>query len=155
MTQQKLLEKQAIERALHEARELIRLHGLHLLGWRAEVDNAKRRLGLCSHRKRVISLAHLHCLHSSPEAIRNTILHEIAHALVGPGKGHGPAWQAMASKIGARPERCSTIEDYDKHNAGAPWVAACGCQKFYRYKKPRAGKYFCKRCKADLTFVRQ
>lgn len=38
--------------------------------------------------------------------VRDTILHEIAHALVGPHHGHGRVWKAMAARVGARPERC-------------------------------------------------
>jgi len=36
--------------------------------------------------------------------VRDTILHEIAHALVGPGHGHDKVWQAQARKVGANPK---------------------------------------------------
>jgi hypothetical protein len=40
------------------------------------------------------------------EEIVDTILHEIAHALVGPRHGHDTVWKAKCTDIGARPERC-------------------------------------------------
>jgi hypothetical protein len=40
--------------------------------------------------------------------LRNTMLHEIAHAIAGHAAGHGPVWRAAARKVGATPERCGT-----------------------------------------------
>lgn len=37
------------------------------------------------------------------DEMRDTILHEIAHAIAGFDAQHGPAWQAVARKIGAKP----------------------------------------------------
>jgi hypothetical protein len=38
--------------------------------------------------------------------VRDTILHEIAHALAPPGAGHGAKWQAVALSIGCSGRRC-------------------------------------------------
>jgi hypothetical protein len=38
--------------------------------------------------------------------VRETVLHEIARALVGPGHGHDEAWRAQAVAIGSKGERC-------------------------------------------------
>jgi predicted SprT family Zn-dependent metalloprotease len=38
---------------------------------------------------------------------RDTVLHEIAHAIAGHKAGHGPAWKMVARMIGAKPQRCS------------------------------------------------
>ena len=40
--------------------------------------------------------------------IRDTLLHEIAHAIVGPGHGHDALWQTAARRIGCTEKRCST-----------------------------------------------
>lgn len=37
--------------------------------------------------------------------LRETVLHELAHLLVGPGKGHGPKFREMARRLGTDPER--------------------------------------------------
>jgi SprT protein len=47
---------------------------------------------------------------SSDSEIRDTILHEIAHALVGPNVGHGLRWRLKCVEIGAKPERLAGEE---------------------------------------------
>lgn len=42
------------------------------------------------------------------DEIRDVILHEIAHMIVGPKAGHGPVWKATARRIGAKPQRCAS-----------------------------------------------
>ena len=77
------------------------------IGYRFKFDNAKRRFGLCSYRRKEISL-------SKPLAsnnldnffqINDTILHEIAHALSykihgDRGSGHCKRWVHVAKTIG-------------------------------------------------------
>lgn len=86
------------------ARSLMARHGLH--DWELHFDRAKRRAGMTRSRDRVISLsAPLVLLHGEHD-VRDTVLHEIAHALVGPRAGHGPVWREAAERVGARPQRC-------------------------------------------------
>ncbi len=81
--------------------KLLRDHGLD--DWRFAFDRARSRLGACHFHRRTITLSrHLVALNGRAE-IEETLLHEIAHALVGPGHGHGPAWQRMARRIGIPP----------------------------------------------------
>lgn len=87
------------------ARNLMEAHGLWADGWRFEFDNGRRRFGCCRYGPRVISLSRYLVRLNSEDEVRNTILHEIAHALVGPGVGHGPEWKRMARRIGADPQR--------------------------------------------------
>ena len=47
---------------------------------------------------------------SSLDQVRDTILHEIAHALVGPGHGHDAVWKRKCREVGARPERCGQAD---------------------------------------------
>ena len=93
-----------LEDAWRLAHRLMEEHGL--AGWRFELDRAKRRAGICRHAQKVIGLsAPITRLHPEAE-VRDTILHEIAHALAGPKAGHGPAWVATARRIGCSAERC-------------------------------------------------
>ena len=50
--------------------------------------------------KKKISFSRNFIKNSSKEDIQDTILHEIAHAIVGPKHGHDKVWKAMASKLG-------------------------------------------------------
>ena len=95
-------------------------HGL--LRWQLEFDRAKRRAGICRYDRTTIGLSGpLTRLHSEAE-VRDTLLHEIAHALAGPRAGHGPRWQAIARLIGCTGERC--VPATSPRVPGA-WVGTC------------------------------
>jgi len=136
------------------ARDLMSEHGLNVL-WTFEFDNGKRRFGACHHGRYKITLSRtLTELNlDKPDAIRDVILHEIAHALAGHRAGHGPHWRAMARRIGANPTRCydsNTVTTVD-----APYTATCGgCGTvFRRFRRPQRGSA-CSRCRLVLTFTR-
>lgn len=114
------------------ARALMDEHGL--ADWRLVVDRAKRRAGVCRSSERTIGLSGpLTTLHT-PEQVRDTVLHEIAHALVGPGAGHGPRWRAMAVRVGASPERCLPE---DAPRVPGAWVGTCPAgHTIDRHKRP-------------------
>jgi predicted SprT family Zn-dependent metalloprotease len=87
------------------ARSLMREHQL-LPKWSFQFDSAKLAFGKCNFTDRVISLSrHLVELNNEAE-VRDTVLHEIAHALAPRGAGHGPKWRAIARQIGCRAKRC-------------------------------------------------
>jgi predicted SprT family Zn-dependent metalloprotease len=135
------------------ALQLMAEHGLH--GWTFAFNKRQRTLGLCRYGLRAIELS-IHLVdRNSAEEIQDTILHEIAHALVGPGHGHDAVWKARATEIGARPERCGQA---DMPEGG--WRARCGgCgQAFSRHRQPeRLEGWFCRGCGPDrgkLTWCR-
>ena len=118
--------------ALSLARRLMAEHGLE--GWTVVADRAKTRAGVCRFGSRQIGLSRpLTELHSEAE-VRDTILHEIAHALVGPQHGHDQVWRAMATRIGSSGERCVSPE-----SARVPgdWVGTCPAgHRSTRHKAP-------------------
>lgn len=106
--------------ALGMARRMLAEHGLS--GWRVELDSAKRRAGVCRFEDRVIGLSGpLTALHSEAE-VRDTVLHEIAHALVGPRHGHDDVWRATALRIGCSGSRCV---DAASPRVPGVWVGVC------------------------------
>jgi predicted SprT family Zn-dependent metalloprotease len=99
---------------------LMRRHGL--TGWRLVFDNAKTRAGICRAVPQEIGLSRvLTALHSEAE-VTDTILHEIAHALVGPAHGHDEVWREKALAIGCSAKRC--VSSSAPRPAG-PWVGTC------------------------------
>ena len=109
-----------VTRALATGRRLLREHGLH--DWSIVADRAKTRAGVCRFAKRQIGLsAPLTTLHSEDEVL-DTILHEIAHALVGPQHGHDAVWRAKAREIGCSGERCVSS---DAPRVPGDWVGRC------------------------------
>ena len=114
------------------ATDLIAQHGLR--GWHLVFDNAKMRAGVCRPGKREIGLIRvLTGLHTDAQ-VRDTILHEIAHALVGPAHGHDAVWRARARAIGCTGGRCVP---QNAERAAAPWVGTCPAgHEFGRHRRP-------------------
>ncbi|UFU03246.1 SprT-like domain-containing protein [Ruania suaedae] len=130
-----------LEAAWTLGRGLLDQHGL--TDWRLAFDSARRRAGLCRYDRRTISLSrHLVPLHDEA-AVRETVLHEIAHALAGPRSGHGQKWREIAVRIGASGQRCLPP---DAPAPPAPWEGRCRAghvhQRFRRPARPMA----CARC---------
>ena len=91
------------------ARTLMDSHGLQ--GWNFRFDESSRFLGKCNFRDQIIQLSRDHVLDGRDEDIKDTILHEIAHAIAGPIARHGPAWKMVAIRIGAKPYACFKPEE--------------------------------------------
>ena len=90
--------------------------GLIEEGWSFVWDTrAVRRYGQCRYRKREIGITKVLANLNTIEETKDVVLHEIAHALTGPGHGHDWVWKQKCVLVGARPERCYTSE----HNGGS------------------------------------
>lgn len=136
--------------AANLAIELMEKHGLYRYPnpWTFEWDNARRRFGLCSFRRRVISLSRPLAQLTTEADVRDTILHEIAHALAGPTAGHGRVWKLMAMAVGARPERCASAEALGIELPRGKWTGTCPAgHTVTRHKRLRKGRVLsCSRC---------
>jgi predicted SprT family Zn-dependent metalloprotease len=127
------------------ARELFQQHGLDARGWRLEFRNYAHRLGTCCSRRRIIALNAFYADKNAEAVVVDTLLHEIAHVLVGPAHGHGPVWKAMAQKLGCIPKACSKTGLVLRPGK---WQASCpSCaQQFHKYRRPKKVRYFCPSC---------
>lgn len=116
------------------AYKLMKQHGLFDNRWRFEFDNSVKRFGCCNYTTKTISLSKKLCLLNGEPDVKDTILHEIAHALVGNANGHNYIWKLKCIEIGANPKRC-----YDSSEIVTPklrYVATCGgCGKEYQKVK--------------------
>ena len=121
---------------------LMMQHGIWYSGWEFQWDKSKRRFGVCKFSKKVIGLSmHLVSLNDE-ERVKDTILHEIAHAIAGPDAGHGQEWKKVCIRIGAKPETCYTKED--TVTPELKYYAVCGaCGKVH--ERQRAFKKTVKR----------
>jgi predicted SprT family Zn-dependent metalloprotease len=136
------------------ARELLEAHGLS--DWGFAFNGRKRAMGLCHYQRKRIELSRHFVWANDEPAIRQTLLHEIAHALAGPEAGHGPRWRGICRRIGARPERLGSAA-----MPAGQWVAVCpACgRRHERHRRPPSGyDYACRQCgheKGPLRFQRR
>ena len=110
-------------------------------------DNAYKRAGACFYQKKTLSFSIRFLRQASADEIRDTLLHEIAHALVGPKNGHNLIWKKKAIELG-----CSG-EIYQRNSFSTPrWIKFCSkkCweQNCYRRKK----NLICKICKSKVLY---
>ncbi|WP_432490845.1 SprT-like domain-containing protein [Kineococcus gypseus] len=104
--------------AVAMAERLLAEHGL--TGWTVVLDRARTRAGVCREDRRQIGLsAPLTRLHP-PAEVRDTVLHEIAHALVGTRHGHDAVWRATARCIG-----CSATRTTSAPRPPGRWRGVC------------------------------
>ena len=105
------------------ARELMDAHGLN--EWGLRFDRARRRAGMTSFSDSTISLSRVLMPLFDEDDVRGTILHEIAHAIVGPDHGHDSVWKATARSIGA-PDRARLTGSAGRRASDpAPNAAEC------------------------------
>jgi hypothetical protein len=81
-----------------------------LSDWKLELDYAKVRAGACHFTEKKISFSRYFVKYADELDINDTILQEIAHALVGPRHGHDKVWKNMAKKLGCSAKRCHNLE---------------------------------------------
>ena len=120
-------------------RKLIDDHGLR--GWEFSVENCQNPFrsgadngvnGFCNHLEKLIAIDNKYLGH--PRAARQVILHEIAHALLGPAYrvfgGHGPKFCKLARKLGCRTDvtvgQYEWVWRYRHYLAGTPLAAKYG-----------------------------
>jgi predicted SprT family Zn-dependent metalloprotease len=133
------------------AREILKREGLADAGWVVVWDHAKRRFGQCCYSSKQIHLSQ--AIFSQPEnrpKAQDTILHEVAHALAGPGAGHGPLWVSQALALGAVPQRTASVVVAPK---GA-WLGSCGCGQdiHTKYRMTKGRTWSCRKCQTTVTW---
>lgn len=116
----------------------------NLTGWTFKgYDNAKTRAGWCLGGKhKVIGLSKHFVLNNTAEEIKNTIVHEIAHAIDNEIRGksnHDDHWRSIALALGDDGHRC-----YDSTKVAMPvgkYLYVCpeeSCKREVRYHKRKS-----------------
>ena len=129
---------------LQEARELFTLHGLN--EWKVQLDLAKSWLGRTYHKHRVIQLSRAWAAVRPLDASRHTFLHELAHALVGPGHGHDEVWAKQALELGID----TTVHGLvDSSLLELPWVGTCAAGHSVARALPPEKLQSCSQCSPE------
>ena len=122
--------------------------------WTATYNNRKRAFGVCNYTKKQIELSSLLVPAMSDEAIKDTIIHEIAHALC-PRHNHDNVWKAKCIELGGDGQRCGGSSKFKEGHVGQQKVAqqlakytltcpVCG-RESYKHRKP-ARSSSCGKC---------
>lgn len=139
-----------LHRAAVLAEELLVEHGL--TGWAFAFDRARVRAGACHHRDRRITLSPWITRAHEEDQVRETLLHEIAHALVGPRHGHDEVWRSRARAIGASGERC--YQGGDEPVVPGRWQGRCAAgHVVHRHRRPTR-VLVCTRCRGGSELSR-
>jgi len=127
-----------LHKTAYLATTLMSDHGLLDLGWYFEFTNKKNTFGSCNETRKRITVSKPLSLINDEAKVRDTILHEIAHALVGCKHGHDYVWKAKALEIGSNGQRC-----FDNTTAilveGKYIAVCCGCgNKTHKHRKTKS-----------------
>jgi len=76
----------------------LKRHGL--TSWKTIFTKSGKWIARCYYDERRIVFNILHLASRSEVEVKQTILHEVAHALVGPGFGHNEVWRNKAKELG-------------------------------------------------------
>ncbi len=101
-----------------------------LESWEISFDSAKKRAGICKINTKEISFSINHIENNDIETIKDTILHEFAHAIayhLYSDSGHGKHWKLVARQIGAIPKAKGAF-----NLPIAPWLLVHACSKTSR-----------------------
>jgi|AntRauTorckE6833_2_1112554.scaffolds.fasta_scaffold03105_6 predicted SprT family Zn-dependent metalloprotease len=130
------------------------------MGYIFKFDNAKRRFGCCKYVKKQITLSKHMCeinLNQVNGKIKDTILHELAHAFclkiygTRDGRGHDNKWVSIAKQIGSDGKRCFTYDDFGglKQPKSKYTLTCPTCdKKTQMHRKPKRS-YACGTCCAN------
>ena len=135
-----------------KARALLDTHGLS--DWVFKLDRSKSHAGVCCYEQKVIQLSSVFILSDkvTDAGIEDVILHEIAHALVGPEvQPHGREWKQAARGIGCSANRCVPPFVTPKWRIRCP----CGAVKGGRHtiQKKWVKTRVCAVCKRRIEIV--
>jgi len=135
----------ALEALALRARSLLEQH--HLTRWSFQFDNGRKRAGCCQYTTKVISLSYAFARQASEADLTDTILHEIAHALVGKAHNHDEVWRAKAQEIGCSGRRC-----HDLQFVPPRYIVTCERHCWVATAERRRRGVVCMQCRGKIVY---
>ena len=129
-----------------KADELLNKHCL--FEWSYDFDRATNRAGICRFDDKSLVLSNAYCIRSNVEDIHDTILHEIAHALVGPNHKHDRVWREQALEIGSTADVSSPLS-----GSRTRYIKTCSNCGWAVRAQRRNRRLICVRCGSKVVFL--
>lgn len=123
------------------------LQEFQLNDWTFRFDHSTRRAGCCNYRDKKISVSLALARNAADEEIRDTLLHEIAHALVGKGHNHDAVWRIKAKEIG-----CSGERTHQMVFSPPRYHVRCESGCWTRTAERRNRRLICRKCGGKLIY---
>jgi hypothetical protein len=134
-----------------------KVFNMERLGWSLSYNTNKSRLGVCKTRNKQIELS-MYFLKANLEAcneMRDTILHEIAHAIDVEIRGysdHSENWKRIARAVGADDSRTANV---DMTGAVSKYTATCpNCKRENPMHRKTRGNSACGKCCKKYNYGR-
>ena len=129
------------------------LKGFKLDNWKIKFQNKYHILATCYHAPaQVIKLSKWYVKSNSSNEISKTLLHEIAHALVGSGLGHGNTWSEKAKEIGIiNPSAHRDESTFNRPESN--YTGKCNCPTKFKGQKKRKSNGFCSVCFMPIVWT--
>jgi len=131
------------------ALQLMELHGLIQDKWFFQFNNRKNAAGICNYSKHSIELSRPLTELSDEVDVKDTILHEIAHAFT-KGHHHDYVWQRKAKEIGCNGLRCYDVKSKESteiaYNLIAKYKGVCPNGHEYYKNKMSKKRSSCSKC---------
>lgn len=123
-------------------------HKWGLADWNINFSYAKRTLGHCNCSNKLISISDAYMKANPFDIMKDTLLHEIAHALHFEKTGktdHGKQWKEFARDVGCKPRRCADLSEI---NLPAPkYTGKCtSCGNVTNFYRKVRKTYSCNIC---------
>ena len=119
-----------------------------LNGWNISFSRSKRHLGYCRCREKTISISRAYMESNPYPVMRDTLLHEVAHAVqyIKTGKtNHGKEWKQIAEQVGCMPKRCADLNEVNIPKGRYLGICpSCGKETNFYRKIKRV--YSCNEC---------
>jgi predicted SprT family Zn-dependent metalloprotease len=128
------------------ARDLMDEHGLRK--WSFRFDHSTRRAGSCDYRNKTLTIAFELARTGTDADIRDTLLHEIAHALVGKKHNHDEVWRTKAQEIGCSGERTHRLSFSPPR-----YSVTCENNCWTHTAERRNRNLLCRRCGGKLIYT--
>jgi len=138
--------EERMEAIVRKAEDLLATH--RLKKWTFAFDHSTRRAGCCNYRDKCISISFNLARNASDADIRDTILHEIAHALVGKKHNHDVVWKAKAKEIGCSGERTHRLVFSPPR-----YHVSCENKCWKQTAERRTPRLICRTCGGKLVYA--